>query len=384
MPSTPVIRNRRPIQEQPSMPSPTKPVARSPVNRDSDHSTLQLAAFIRTTGPPTSSVASPVVLGGRNVADKVTANSVHSNGDSSTSGLLKYQSVQSQRYPPSPSTSTQYGTLVDGDEDDDSDDYELSMYPGARRKQKATPQEESLMDFLRSTGPPEPALPPSPTTPKAFKDRFPNGKKKSRSNVKSNDPPQPKAVDIFQAAKVNPPRVMSPTPSTRTTGTVKGNYQVGGSIRPSLHSNNRSFSSPLNVNVPSPSLMGNDDYFSSPNPRAQSVMSTQSNARRFNDRDEIQSIRTARAPTRLPNSAPREPVSARSQTTDSLAEFLRSTGPADFSPPTGKAVKKSKSGFFRRLWGNNNEKMGRLSRSGSVSTTGGRYTPIVIPATVRN
>ena len=56
-------------------------------------------------------------------------------------------------------------------------------------------------------------------------------------------------------------------------------------------------------------------------------------------------------------SGPREPVVVRSQTTDSLAEFLRNTGPGDFgSQPPPKAVKKSKSGFFRRLLGGNNDK----------------------------
>jgi hypothetical protein len=140
MPSTSSIKNRVPATDQPSSPSPSKLSARSPVNRDPDHTTLQLAAFIRTTGPPANgsmASASPIALGGPGISKKATANSVHSNGDSSTAGLLKYQ--QSQRYPPSPSTSTQYGTLVDGDDESD-DDYELSMYPGARRKQKPAPQ----------------------------------------------------------------------------------------------------------------------------------------------------------------------------------------------------------------------------------------------------
>ena len=152
MPSTPIMKNPK-TTNAPPVPS-TRFVPRSPVGSDPEHSTLQLAAFLRTTGPDEPSVA-PITLGGRNISEKAVANSIHSNGDSSTSGLLKYQSLQSQRYPPSPSTSTAYGPMMD---DDDSDDLELSMYPGARRKQKTMPKEESLVDFLRNTGPPEPSF----------------------------------------------------------------------------------------------------------------------------------------------------------------------------------------------------------------------------------
>src|SRR5208282_4274488 len=94
---------------------------------------------------------------------------------------------------------------------------------GARRKRKTMPRGESLADFLRNTGPPEPTLPPSPTTPKVLRDKFTGGVlKRSRSNVKPPEPqmsrsnvkspePQSRGVDIFEAA---PPRVMSPTPSS--------------------------------------------------------------------------------------------------------------------------------------------------------------------------
>jgi hypothetical protein len=304
------------------------------------------------------------------VAEKVVANSVHSNGDSSTAGLLRYQSVNSQRYPPSPSTSTAYGTML---EDDDSDDPELAMYPGARRKQKTLPQEESLADFLRNTGPPEPSLPPSPTTPKALRDRFGNNNKtRSRANMKSPEPGQPKAVDIFEAARNAPPRVMSPTPSVRTNGTAKGNYQVGGQISPPLSTSHHYKG--LNVTLPNSSLMG-DDYFSTRGPR--STISRQSSLMR--DPDEIQTIR--RTPSRIlaNGTGPREPVVARSHTTDSLADFLKNTGPADFGAPAPKAIKKSKSGFFRRLLGGG-EKQAKVQRSESMS---GRFTPITIPANVR-
>jgi hypothetical protein len=350
--------------------SSSKPLPRSAVSPDPEHSTLQLAAFIRTTGPPPSGASpTPITVSSHSISDKQPANSVHSNGDSSTEGLLKYQSARSQRYPPSPTTSaTQCGALVD---DDDSEDLELSMYPGVRKNPKGV-KEESLLDFLRSTGPPEPALPPSPTTPKALQDRFPRGKK-SQPAMRS-ETPQPKAIDIFAAAKTNPPRAMSPTPSGLTTGTIKGSYQVGGSIRPA-----QGYSNALNVHVPSPSIMGNDDYFSM---RTQSIMSRQSSVRQARtDMDDIQSIRTQTKSIMLGN-GPREPVSARSHTTDSLADFLRNTGPADFDAPQ-RTVKKSKSGFFRRFLGGNNTetKSGRYFRSGSVS---GRFTPIVIPATVKS
>src|SRR5271170_7324782 len=210
MPSTPVMKTKT----KNAPPVPNKFTPRSPVGTDPEHSTLQLAAFLRTTGPNESPVA-PITLGGRNINEKTVANSIHSNGESSTAGLLKYQSLQSQRYPPSRSTA--YGTTID---EDDSDDLELSMYPGSRRKQKTlVPKEESLADFLRNSGPPEPDLPPSPTTPKALRDKFPGGvmPKMSRSNVKSPEPPQSKAIDIFEVARSLPPRVMSPTPSTPTT-----------------------------------------------------------------------------------------------------------------------------------------------------------------------
>jgi hypothetical protein len=367
MPSTSMF---EPRVDPPPVPS-SKPIARPAANRDPEHSTLQLAAFLRTTGPTNDASATPITLASQNISDKAIANSVHSNGDSSTEGLLRYQSARSQRYPPSPSASTQYGTLVD---DDDSEDLELSMYPGARRKQKSAPQ-ESLLDFLRSTGPPEPALPPSPTTPKALQDRFPNQmrNKKSQTTINRSETPQPKAIDIFAAAKVQRPRVMSPTPSVVTTGTVKGNYQVGGALR-----GNSSFSNPLNVHVPSSSMVSNDDYFSV---RTQSVMSRQSSVRRPTDVEDIQSIRTNNKSIQL-GTGPRDPVAPRSYTTDSLADFLRNTGPSDFDPPAKRVVKKSKSGFLRRLLGGDNtKKKGRLGRSGSTS---GRYMPIVIPATVKN
>lgn len=393
MPSTPVIRSRIPANVQPG-PSSPKHVARAPVNRDPDHTTLQLAAFIRTTGPDTDGVPKapaiapiiaptiaptiepPITLSTKNMA-KPSTNSIHSTGDSSTSGLLKHQHLQ--RYPPSPSTSTQYGTLVDDYEEEDSDDdYELSLYPGARRKNKsAPPKEESLVDFLRNTAPPEPALPPSPATPKAFKENYTNGtKKKSYSNIKSHEPPPPRAVDIFAAT--NPSRVMSPIPAAQPAVHPKS------SLRPSQHTSDRSFPQPLKVNLPSPRLMPHDDFFSPQ--RTQSVASRQSSVRYYNDPDEIQSIRTTRTQPRYASSTARDPVSVRSPTTDSLADFLRNTGPADFGAPNPKLVKKSKSGFFKRLLGSNNasEKNGRLSRSGSVSTTTGRFTPIVIPASVRN
>lgn len=364
MPSTPVIRNGKAI-EKPPVPSP-KFLPRPPVSTDPEHSTLQLAAFIRATGPTEAPAPPPIALGGRHAAEKTVANSVHSNGDSSTSGLLRYQSIHSQRYPPSPSTSTAYGTMID----DDSDDPELSMYPGARRKQKAQPQEESLVDFLRNTGPPESALPPSPTTPKNLRAKFggSNNQTRGRANMKPPEPGQPRAVDIFEAAKIAPPRVMSPTPSVRTTGTAKGNYQVGGSplATPNHYKG-------LNVNVPNSSLM-NDDYFSS---RARSTISRQSSLMR--DPDEIQTIRKSASRILGNGTGPREAVVTRSHTTDSLAEFLKNTGPTDFGAPAPKAVKKSKSGFFRRLLGGG-DKATRVQRSESIS---GRFTPITIPANVR-
>ena len=363
MPSTPIMKNPRNVS---TPPLPSKFVPRSPVATDSEHSTLQLAAFLRTTGPNETPVA-PITLSDRNIAEKAMANSIHSNGDSSTTGLLKYQSLQSQRYPPSPSTSTAHGTTF---EDDDDEDLELSMYPGARRKHKTIPREESLVDFLRTTGPPEPVLPPSPTTPKNIRDKFAGGvmKKMSRSNVKSPEPttsrssmksPEPRGVDIFEAA---PPRVMSPTPSG--TSTVKPGQQ---------HQ--------LNVNLPSSSLMGSDDYFNENPPQ----LNRRSSIFRKNDPDELESIRKLPSKSEINITAPREPVVIRSQTMDSLAEFLRNTGPADFGAPPPKIIKKSKSGFFRRLLGgSNNDKnaeAARIQRSGSTS---GRFTPITIPATVGN
>ena len=365
MPSTPIMKNPR-STNTPPLPS-TRFVPRSPVGSDPEHSTLHLAAFLRTTGPNEPTVA-PITFGDRNMSEKAVANSIHSNGDSSTSGLLKYQSLQSQRYPPSPSTSTAYGTMAD---EDDSDDPELSLYPGARRKRKTMPKEESLVDFLRSTGPPEPTLPPSPTTPKTLRDKLTGGatKKTGRSNVKSPEPqmsrsnvrsPEPRAVDIFEAA---PPRVMSPTPSSAT-------------IRANQPQSSTSFNQ-LNVNLPSSSLMGSEDYFN--NEKSQATRSNVS-LNRPTTPDEFQTIRKIPSRSLTSGVGPREPVVLPSQTTDSLAEFLRNTGPGDFggqSPP--KAVKKSKSGFFRRLWGGNNDKGARIKRSGSTS---GRFTPIVIPAVV--
>jgi len=349
------------------MPSP-KFMPRSPVSVDPDHSTLQLAAFLRTTGP--TGTDAPITLGGRHAAEKVIANSVHSNGDSSTAGLLRYQSVQSQRYPPSPSTSTAHGTML---EDDDSDDPELAMYPGARRKKKTFPQEESLADFLRSTGPPESALPPSPTTPKGLREKFGgNNKTKGRANMKSPEPGQPRGVDIFEAAKIAPHRVMSPTPSVMTTGTARGNYQVGGPLSPPLSATNNYKG--LNVNLPNSSSFMGDEYFAG---RARSTMSRQSSLMR--DPDEIQTIRKSPSRTLVNGSGPREPVATRSPATDSLADFLKNTGPTDFGVPAPKAVKKSKSGFFSRLFGGG-DKAAKVQRSGSVS---GRFTPITIPANVR-
>ena len=68
---------------------------------------------------------------------------------------------------------------------------------------------------------------------------------------------------------------------------------------------------------------------------------------------------------------------------DSLATFLRNTGPSDFvagpQQLAGKQVKKSKSGFLRRFVPGNNPDKARVRRSGSVSS-GGRFTPITIPA----
>jgi hypothetical protein len=358
------MKNPKPTNAPP-VPS-TRFVPRSPVGSDPEHSTLQLAAFLRTTGPNEPPVA-PITLGGPNMSEKAVANSIHSTGDSSTSGLLKYQSLQSQRYPPSPSTSTAYGPTMD---EDDSDDLELSMYPGARRKHKTMPKEESLLDFLRSSGSPEPNLPPSPTTPKNVRDKFTGGVMKSRSNVKSPEPqmsrsnvksPEPgsRGIDIFEA-----PRVMSPTPSSAT-------------IRANQPESSKSFNQ-LNVSLPSSSLMGSDDYF---NQRPQATRSNVS-VNRLTDSDEFPAIRKVPSRTLTNGAGPREPVVVRSQTTDSLAEFLRNTGPGDFgtqSPP--KAVKKSKSGFFKRLMGGNSDKGARIQRSGSTS---GRFTPITIPALVTN
>ena len=198
-------------------------------------------------------------------------------------------------------------------------------------------------------------------------------KKMSRPNVKSPDPVNPgtKGVDIFQAASAArghpPPRVMSPTPSTRTTGTVKqyGPYSDYGK---------------LNVSVPTSSLMGQDDYFNEKKSvAARSTVSRQNT----DDPDEISAVRNVPVPNRAlgHSTAAREPVVVRSHTTDSLADFLRNTSPADFGggPPPGKAVKKSKSGFFRRVFfGGGTEEKAKLQRSGSV--TSGRFTPITIPA----
>jgi hypothetical protein len=356
LPSTPVLRNRKAVA--PPVPSP-KFVAREPAGQDPEHSTLQLAAFLRTTGPNEAPVQ-PITLGSRKVVPKPKPSSIHSTGDSSTVGLLKYQSPQSSRFPPSPSTSTAFTTFVDDDDDDE--DLELAMYPGARRKQKSAPQEESLADFLRNTAGPEPKLPPSPQTPKAVRDNFGSGllKKMSRGNMRSPEPVMPKALDIFEVAKVSPPKM--------TSGDSHGGWQIGGTSRPPLTSEKSTSSQRLlSVNVPS-SSMGYDEDLSRSNvsPRANG--------------DEIRSIRKIPSRSLVSGAAPREAVQKRSATTDSLAEFLKNTGPTDFgSEPPPKTIKKSKSGFFKRLLGGGNER-GGIQRSGSTS---GRFTPITIPAEAR-
>jgi hypothetical protein len=363
LPSTPVTKHRKTIA--PPVPSP-KPVAREPAGTDPEHSTLQLAAFLRTTGPNEPPVA-PITLGSRK-PPKATASSIHST-DTSTVGLLKYQSPQSSRFPPSPSTSTAYGTFID--DDDDEEDLELSMYPGARRKQKSAPQEESLAEFLRSTAmSPEPNLPPSPQTPKAVRDNFGAGllKKMSRGNIKSPEPVVPKAMDIFAAANLPAPK-LSPSGGIDT----QGGWQIGGSSRPALQSEKSSGSlnrHHLSVNVPS--LHYNE-----------SSRSNGISQNRAAGDDDIRVIRKVPSRSLIDGAGPREAVQKRSATTDSLAEFLKNTGPTDFGgvgsdPP--KAIKKSKSGFFKRLLGNNGAQSNGIQRSGSTS---GRFTPITIPAEAR-
>ena len=386
MPSTPALRNN--ASNLPPRPHhiPSKYVPRSPVGADPEHSTLQLAAFIRTTGP--DEPVPRINRGNRsNHEEKHIANSIHSTGDSSTTGLLKYQSLQSQRYPPSPSTSTAYGNTLDEYEDSD-DDLELSLYPGARRKHKNFgPKEESLVDFLRNTSPPEPTLPPSPTTPQNLRHKLTGSfsKKGTRGNMKSPEPlgranmkspepsitgrplvrsPEPRAVDIFDAVRsVQSPtspaiRAMSPTPSARTAPPATSSFNQ------------------LNVNLPSGSLMStSEDYFSEhggPGP-----------LRSKQNPDEILPVKRTRSIcSSATRGAARDPVMD-TERMDSLATFLRNTGPSDFvagpQQLAGKQVKKSKSGFFRRFVPGNNPDKARVQRSGSVSS-GGRFTPITIPA----
>ena len=389
MPSAPGLRNNA-SSPTPSAPTvPPKYVPRSPVGTDPEHSTLQLAAFIRTTGPDEPPVQR-INLGNRgNHAEKHIANSIHSTGDSSTTGLLKYQNLQSQRYPPSPSTSTAYGNTLDEYEDSD-DDLELSLYPGARRKHKNFgPKEESLLDFLRNTSPPDPTLPPSPTTPQNLRHKFVGNfsKRGARGSMKSPEPvgrasmkspepsvtrrpsvrsPEPRAVDIFDAARsVQSPtspvvRAMSPTPSAATAP-------------PTTSSLNQ-----LNVNLPCVSFMStSEDYFSEH--RSSSIL------RSKHDSDEVPPVTIKRTQSiRSPavHGAARDPV-MKAERLDSLVNFLRNTSPADFGAGphqlAEKQVKKSKSGFFRRFVPGNNPDKVRVQRSGSVSS-GGRFTPITIPA----
>lgn len=345
-------------------------VPRSPVGNDPEHSTFQLAAFLRTTGPDESSVTAPITLGNRSVPEKTVANSIHSTGDSSTTGLLKYQSVQSQRYPPSPSTSTAYGNVPE--EEYDSDDLELQLYPGARRKHKTFVQEESLADFLRNTGPPVSTFPPSPQTPKNLRDHFTysgGAAKKGRPNMKPIEPPQTRGLDIFEATKSPGQRAMSPLPTIQSPIVSKTNGPIGGAMSNSFG---------LNVNLPSTSLLGNDDYFSDKSERNRGVQSRQSI--RTDDPHELQSIRKLPSRSTVNGVGPREPVVGRSDTTQSLAEFLKTTGPTDFSGHVPKEVKKSKSGFFRRfLGGGNSDKASKAERRASVT---GKFTPITIPAMV--
>jgi len=217
----------------------------------------------------------------------------------------------------------------------------------------------------------------------------------SRSTMRSPEPPMsPRAMDIFDAAKLPQPRVTTPLPGATTNG---GGWQLGGTQQSqpmvSEKSNNSiharatvktekstgSYKS-LAVNLPSPSLMNSDEFFKSTYPPRSNVSSRQSSVRRPHDIDEIQPIR--KTPSRsIVNAAPREPVATRSVTTDSLADFLKSTGPADFGsggadPP--KTLKKSKSGFFRRMFGGANKTPPMPRRSSS-----GRFTPITIPADIR-
>ena len=321
-------------------------IPRSPVGSDPEHSTLHLAAFLRTTGPNEITVAE------RNDPKRSTAGSIRSTGESSTVGLLRYQ-----RYPPSPSTSTAYGTPPD----EDYDDYELSMYPGARRKQKSAPQEESLLDFLRSTGPPEFTLPPSPTTPRDVRDKFTAvNKQQSRSNVRTPEPGQVRAIDIFEAtgntSRTVPPRVMSPTPSS-------------GNLGPLLQSNDP-YKQALTVDLPSPSLTREEGLFDE---KRKPVLQPQSS---LTHSSSIQQIR------KLNGVEPRDPTMPHASTTDSLADFLRNTGPKDFGTRSSpKQVKKSKSAFLKKLLGGDSSK--GLKAQGNENTSG-RYTPIIIPVVESN
>lgn len=354
VPSTPIMKNQNRVYTPP-LPRSSKFIPRSPVGNDPDHNTLQLAAFLRATGPDEGSSLT------QSIREK---DSIHSNGDSSTTGLLKHQS---QRYPPSPSTSTAYGVQL---EDEDSDDPELSLYPGARRKRKNMQQEESLVDFLRNTGPLEPTLPPSPTTPKMLRDNFGVTTKGSRANMKSPEPGQSRGVDIFEAV-----RAMSPTPSAHTVGTSKPTHFEEAlpppvPIKP-LYVSGDAFGS-------SSSLVANGEYFNEKNQSRSTLTRQNSTFRQVdlrNDQDEAQSSTSA---PRTGNT-PRDAV-LHSSNTDSLAEFLRSTGPADFGEPAPKPVKKSKSGFFKRMLGTN-DKGAKIQRNESQS---GRFTPITIPALINS
>src|SRR5947207_11078139 len=91
-----------------------------------------------------------------------------------------------------------------------------------------------------------------------------------------------------------------------------------GTVYPNQAESSNSFNQ-LNVNLPSSSLMGSDDYF---NGRTQASRLQTSGALRSRALDDIQTIQK-----HLSQVLPREPV-VRAQTTDSLAEFLRNTGPA--------------------------------------------------------
>jgi hypothetical protein len=128
----------------------------------------------------------------------------------------------------------------------------------------------------------------------------------------------------------------------------------------------------LNVNLPSTSTP--EDYF--PEHRASS--------HRPDETASINRRQSLRSPTSL---GAREPV-AQTERLDSLASFLRNTGPMDFvagpDQLVEKQVKKSKSGFFRRFMPGGNAEKTKVKRSSSISGGsiggGGRFTPITIPA----